>query len=55
LPGSRRRRPACPEDWGALRVRPRTIELWSEAADRIHERRLYERDAEAWSFTLLAP
>jgi pyridoxamine 5'-phosphate oxidase len=47
--------PACPEDWGALRVRPRTIELWSEAADRIHERRLYERDGEAWSFTLLAP
>lgn len=47
--------PACPEDWGALRVRPRTIELWSEAADRIHERRLYERDGESWLFTLLAP
>ncbi len=47
--------PACPEDWGALRVRPRTVELWSEAADRIHERRLYVREDEGWKFTLLAP
>jgi pyridoxamine 5'-phosphate oxidase len=47
--------PACPEDWGALRVRPSTIELWSEAEDRIHERRLFERGEAAWSQTLLAP
>jgi pyridoxamine 5'-phosphate oxidase len=47
--------PACPEDWGALRIRPRVIELWSEADDRIHERRLFERDAGAWASTLLAP
>lgn len=47
--------PACPEDWGALRVRPRTVELWSEAPDRLHERRLFERAGEGWSLTLLAP
>jgi pyridoxamine 5'-phosphate oxidase len=47
--------PACPEDWGALRVRPRTIELWSEAADRLHERRLFERDGDGWKVGLLAP
>ncbi len=47
--------PACPEDWGALRVRPQTIELWSEADDRIHERRLFERDGVGWRLTLLAP
>jgi pyridoxamine 5'-phosphate oxidase len=47
--------PACPEDWGALRVRPETIELWSEAADRLHERRLFERLDGAWTVTLLAP
>lgn len=47
--------PACPEDWGALRVRPRTIELWSEAGDRIHERRLFEREDEDWNVTMLAP
>jgi pyridoxamine 5'-phosphate oxidase len=47
--------PACPEDWGALRVRPQTIEFWSEADDRIHERRLFTRNGEGWSRTLLAP
>lgn len=47
--------PACPEDWGALRVRPETIELWEEASDRLHERRLFARDGEGWTMTLLAP
>jgi pyridoxamine 5'-phosphate oxidase len=47
--------PPCPDDWGALRVRPRVIELWSEAADRLHERRLFEREGSDWKFTLLSP
>jgi pyridoxamine 5'-phosphate oxidase len=47
--------PACPEDWGALRVRPEVVELWEEAADRLHERRLFERDGAGWSVSLLAP
>lgn len=47
--------PACPEDWGALRVAPDAVELWSEAADRVHERRLFERDGERWTLTLLSP
>ena len=47
--------PACPEDWGAVRVRPQAVELWAEADDRLHERRLFERDGEAWSLTLLSP
>lgn len=47
--------PVCPEDWGALRVRPETIELWSEADDRLHERRLYVRRDGGWKPTLLAP
>ena len=47
--------PRCPEDWGALRIRPRTIEFWNEAADRLHERRLFERDNDGWRLTLLAP
>jgi pyridoxamine 5'-phosphate oxidase len=47
--------PACPEDWGALRVKPNTVELWSEAADRIHERRLFQRDGDGWSVSLLSP
>jgi pyridoxamine 5'-phosphate oxidase len=47
--------PPCPEDWGALRIRPETVELWAESPDRIHERRLFERDGEDWKLTLLAP
>jgi pyridoxamine 5'-phosphate oxidase len=47
--------PPCPEDWGAIRVRPQAIELMVEADDRLHERRLYERDGDAWSLVLLSP
>ncbi|HEX4668584.1 MAG TPA: pyridoxal 5'-phosphate synthase [Solirubrobacterales bacterium] len=47
--------PACPEDWGALRIRPEAIELWSEAPDRLHERRLFEREGASWKVTLIAP
>jgi pyridoxamine 5'-phosphate oxidase len=47
--------PPCPEDWGALRVRPDLVELWSEAPDRMHERRLFERDGGGWKASLLSP
>jgi pyridoxamine-phosphate oxidase len=47
--------PVCPKDWGALRIRPQTIELWSEADDRIHERRLFTHDGDGWARSLLAP
>ena len=47
--------PACPPDWGALRVVPEAVELWSEAEDRIHERRLFTRDGDGWALTLLSP
>ena len=47
--------PPCPEDWGALRVRPEAVELWSEAGDRIHERRLFARAGDGWDLTLLSP
>jgi pyridoxamine 5'-phosphate oxidase len=47
--------PACPQDWGALRVFPEAVELWREAVDRLHERRLFERDGAGWKETLLSP
>lgn len=48
--------PRCPEDWGALRVRPETVEFWDEAPDRIHERRLFEREEDGrWTQGLLSP
>jgi len=55
LAGVQETAPPCPEDWGALRVRPQAVELWQEADDRIHERRLFERGADGWQLTLLAP
>ncbi len=47
--------PPCPEDWGAIRIRPDTIELWRESPNRIHERRLFKRDSETWRVSLLSP
>jgi pyridoxamine 5'-phosphate oxidase len=47
--------PACPEDWGAIRVHPDTIELWCEAPDRLHDRWLYEREEDHWKLTRIAP
>jgi pyridoxamine 5'-phosphate oxidase len=45
----------CPEDWGAIRIRPDTVELWSEGDDRLHERRLFKRSGDGWTVALLAP
>jgi pyridoxamine 5'-phosphate oxidase len=45
----------CPPDWGAIRVVPERVELWEEAPDRLHERRLYETDGVEWRQSLLAP
>jgi pyridoxamine 5'-phosphate oxidase len=47
--------PACPPDWGALRIVPTAVEFWSEAPDRLHERRLFLREESAWKVTWLAP
>lgn len=45
----------CPPDWGAVRIVPDRVELWQEAPDRLHERRLYEADDSEWHLTRLAP
>jgi pyridoxamine 5'-phosphate oxidase len=48
--------PECPDDWGAIRVEPHTVELWNEAPDRLHDRWLYERDGDGhWQISQLAP
>jgi pyridoxamine 5'-phosphate oxidase len=48
--------PECPDDWGAIRVTPETIELWQEAPDRLHDRWLYEHHhGEQWKVIRLAP
>jgi pyridoxamine 5'-phosphate oxidase len=48
--------PTCPPDWGALELVPSAVEFWAESPDRLHERRLFLRDAEeGWTARLLAP
>lgn len=44
-----------PPHWGGYRVVPRRIELWQGKPSRLHERHVYERDGEAWSYRLLYP
>jgi pyridoxamine 5'-phosphate oxidase len=47
--------PTRPDDWGALRVDPEAIELWTESPDRLHERRLFTRRDATWHLQRLAP
>jgi pyridoxamine 5'-phosphate oxidase len=45
----------CPEDWGAIRLRPTSIEFWQEGNDRLHERLLYVASGDGWRRSRLAP
>jgi pyridoxamine 5'-phosphate oxidase len=47
--------PECPDDWGAIRVLPETVEFWSQSPDRMHDRLLYARDGDGWRARRLAP
>ncbi len=44
-----------PPNWGGYRVTPERIEFWQDRAHRLHERRLFTRDGEAWNEGLLFP
>jgi pyridoxamine 5'-phosphate oxidase len=45
----------CPPEWGAIRIVPDRVELWEEAPDRLHERRLFEAAGDGWRLSRLAP
>lgn len=44
-----------PPRWGGFLLVPERIEFWSDRAHRLHERRLFSRDGEAWREGLLYP
>jgi pyridoxamine 5'-phosphate oxidase len=45
-----------PEHWGGFRLQPTRIEFWKGRPGRLHDRLLYERQADGrWSISRLAP
>jgi len=44
-----------PEHWTGFRLAPERIEFWLSRPHRLHERRLFIRDGEGWTSTLLYP
>lgn len=44
-----------PPHWTGRRVRPERIEFWRAGAHRLHERRVFERDGDRWTFRRLFP
>jgi pyridoxamine 5'-phosphate oxidase len=45
----------CPDDRGAMRIRPEFVEYWTAARDALHDRVVFERDGEGWQVLRLAP
>ncbi|QDP19832.1 pyridoxamine 5'-phosphate oxidase [Sphingomonas xanthus] len=44
-----------PDRWTGFRLRPVSIEFWSDRPHRLHERRLFERVGQSWREGLLYP
>ncbi|QGP79167.1 pyridoxamine 5'-phosphate oxidase [Sphingobium sp. CAP-1] len=44
-----------PPHWSGFRLMPDRIEYWQDREHRLHERRLFERQADGWSESLLYP
>ena len=44
-----------PTHWGGYRVVAERIEFWIDKAHRLHERRLFTRDEDGWTESLLYP
>ena len=44
-----------PEQWGAFRLFPDTIEFWQHADNRLHYRFVYRRADHAWRIEILQP
>lgn len=48
--------PARPEHWGGYRLVPQRVEFWQGRPSRLHDRLVFQRDAnQAWTHIRLAP
>lgn len=44
-----------PPHWGGFRVIPDKVEFWQGRSSRLHDRILYQKNADSWSISRLAP
>ena len=44
-----------PPHWTGFTLNPERIEFWLDRANRLHDRRVFTRDGDAWASTLLYP
>jgi pyridoxamine 5'-phosphate oxidase len=44
-----------PPHWAGFRVKPLRIEFWTDGEHRLHHRRLFVRDGDGWTESLLYP
>lgn len=44
-----------PPHWGGYRIVPERIEFWEDRPHRLHHRRLFVRDGDGWTESLLYP
>lgn len=44
-----------PSFWGGYRIVPTSIEFWQGGEHRLHDRFLYEKEAQGWAINRLAP
>ena len=44
-----------PPHWTGFRLAPEAIEFWLDRPNRLHERRRFTRNGDAWTSTLLYP
>lgn len=45
----------CPENWGGYRIRPTEIEFWFGKTGRLHQRYVYQKNADTWDKFLRSP
>lgn len=45
----------CPANWGGFALRPKTMEFWVGLPGRFHDRHLFQKSPEGWTYSRLYP